>query len=437
LDFVLQFDATAFPPELVRLTRFGIWSYDFDREALPCFGEVVAGSDRTEARLERLAETGKPDAILFRGWFGTCKASWVNNFDRVASGAAEFAARVCNQFALGIRTAPNEQLAEARVEQADPFSFARPGMRDAMARMSTHALGKLWELLFHLEIWNVGFCARTVAEIVRRGALGPEPIRWCSPHTPGHLIADPFAFERDGIEHLLVEEYPQGGKGTICRVVNSAGAGLELQTELEEPFHLSYPYVFESEGELYCVPESYQARAVRLYRRLGNHWQYEADLLTGVPLVDPTLFEHDGLYWILGSRQDDGAWGNLNLYAFYAHSLRGPYQPHPLNPVKCDIGSSRPAGRPILVDGQLFRPAQDCSRTYGGALVLNRIVKLSPTEYEELPQVRLEPRSNWPYASGLHTLNATRSGSVIDAKAFVFDVFAWRKNWTRLHEVLR
>ena len=41
---------------------------------------------------------------------------------------------------------------------------------------------------------------------------------------------------------------------------------LSVSIVLAEPFHLSYPYVFEWQGSHYMIPESGAAKSVRLYR---------------------------------------------------------------------------------------------------------------------------------------------------------------------------
>ncbi len=57
--------------------------------------------------------------------------------------------------------------------------------------------------------------------------------------------------------------------------------------------------------------------------------------------------------------------GNLNV--FNAPSPLGPWTPHKANPVKNSKArkGQRPAGRPLVVDGQLYRFGQDCSTSYG------------------------------------------------------------------------
>lgn len=299
-------------------------------------------------------------------------------------------------------------------------------------------VAKLWELLFHVETWNVGFTSRTVDQIVRAGRVDPETVVWCKAHARGRFVADPFAYVENGREHVLVEDLDDRGRGRIATVVPPHGPDrLELAVDIEHPYHMSYPCTFVDDGAVYCVPETYQARRVSLYRRAGGTWKLVRTLLEGLPAVDPTLFKHEGRYWLFFTLQDDGAFGNLRLYAHHAESLLGDWRPHALNPLKCDIGSSRPAGAPHVVDGALLRPAQDCSATYGGAVVMNRIVKLSPTEFEEVAACRIEPIRPGPYPDGLHTINAMQSGSVIDSKRFAFHPLAWRHNRGRLHEIFK
>jgi hypothetical protein len=372
--------------------------------------------------------------VLHRGWFGTCRASWVNNVDRAHFGCADWCARVCAEIRL---RGSAGHLPGQVLRPIDRLPSSRETVRFLM-RSGAHLMARLWQLLLHDEVWNVAFSTKSVAEIVRAGAVDPASITWCGAHAPGCFIADPFAYDEGGVERIVVEELDSSGKGRICMLVPPHGPErLELAADLELEHHLSYPCIFVEDGAIYCVPEAYQSGCAPLYRRIDGEWVLERRLLDGLPVVDPTLFKHGGRYWIFCTLQDDGAFGNLRLHGFHAEQLHGPWLPHALNPLKCDIGSSRPAGSVVTLDGHLYRPGQDCSTTYGGAVVMNRIVTLSPTEFEEVAAARIEPPRGSPYPDGLHTLNPTRSGAVIDGKRFVFHPLAWLRNYRRLHEVFK
>lgn len=435
LDFIIALGAQPPRGALLNVARFGVWSFAHDRDPAPFLREILAGTSRTRASLDRLGSDPSEDVSLHHGFFGTCKGSWVNNLDRALLGCTDFCTRACAELShLG----EGELRREPR---AWPELATRaPGNRELvrfLLKSGGNTLAKLWELLFHVEVWNVGFTRASVEQIVRDTRIAAGGVTWCEPHKRDHFIADPFAYSYAGEHHVLVEDYVLG-KGRICRLVEPReGQGLELAVDFELPYHMSYPCTFSDEGETYCIPETYQFGKAALYRRVNGGWELVRTLLDGLPVVDPTLFKHDGRYWLLFTLQNDGAWGNLKLYAYHAERLDAEWRPHLLNPIKCDIGSTRPAGGVVWIDGELYRPSQDCSTTYGGAVVMNRIVALTPTEFAEVEAVRIEPIKTGPYPAGLHTINALGERAVIDSKKFAFDPFAWRKNWGRLHEVFK
>jgi hypothetical protein len=431
LDFVLRFDALPVADALLDLPRFGTWSFCQESLAAPCFREVVEGRPRTRIALERLTREGA--VCLHEGYFATCRASWVNNVDRARFGAADFAARVCAEIVHG---GGKRIFGVTPTRRSDDLAPRNRDLGRMLLKSSARAVEKLWELLFHVEIWNVGFSSKSVEDILRDARVDAPGVSWCKPHKPGHFIADPFAYVHGGQARVLVEDYDQV-KGKICSIDPANGRELDLAVDFDFPYHLSYPCIFEEEGETYCVPEAYQSKNASLYRRTNDGWSLVRTLIDGLPIVDPTLFKHEGRYWLFFTLQNDGAWGNQKLYAYHAPALAAPWVAHALNPVKCDIGATRPAGNVFSTGGRLFRPSQDCSSTYGGAVVINQIVKLSPTEFEEREAARIEPIAGGPYPDGLHTLNAMGDRSVFDSKKFAFDWLAWRKNWGRLHEVLR
>ena len=110
----------------------------------------------------------------------------------------------------------------------------------------------------------------------------------------------------------------------------------------------------------------------------------------------------------------------MPLFVWHARNLEGPWEPHALNPVKADIRSSRPAGTPFVHGGMLYRPAQDCSRMYGGGIVINRVVRLTPTEFAEEPAATVEPFSESPFRDGIHTLSGVGDLTLIDSKRHRF-----------------
>ena len=83
--------------------------------------------------------------------------------------------------------------------------------------------------------------------------------------------------------------------------------------------------------------------------------------------------------------------------------------------MKKSFGSARPAGRLFRRGGELVRPAQDCSRIYGGGIRLCVIDTLSETEFAEHEAELIRP-SFVPGAEALHTMSEAGGFQVYDAR---------------------
>jgi hypothetical protein len=236
----------------------------------------------------------------------------------------------------------------------------------------------------------------------------------------GHTYADPFLFERDGRHHLFVEDVPPGtGRGVISHVElrpGSTNAGPPVPV-LQADHHLSYPFVFSYDGEIYMIPESGEASQIQLYRASSfpTEWKLDRVLVDDIRAADATLLEADGRWWMLASVGGYGTTLGDELHVFFAASPLGPWTPHPANPVVSDIRAARPAGA-ILRDGdRVVRPAQDCSRRYGRAVSLREITVLDPLHYEERELERLEAR-DVQGARAVHTYARDGRYEAIDAR---------------------
>ena len=184
---------------------------------------------------------------------------------------------------------------------------------------------------------------------------------------------------------------------------------------------MSYPFLIQADQRVLCIPETSEAHEIALYEseHFPDRWAKVATLIAGAAIVDATLFQHGGHWWLAGSElADRGA--NCELHLWFAPSITGPWHPHPANPVKIDVRSARPGGTPFVVDGTLYRPAQDCSRTYGGRITINRVLTLNPLAFREEPFAFVEPEAAGPYPDGLHTLSQVGNVTLIDGKRVLF-----------------
>jgi hypothetical protein len=217
------------------------------------------------------------------------------------------------------------------------------------------------------------------------------------------FLADPFPIAReDGVTRLLAEEYDRGAaRGRIVALHTGDGGDVRSRTVwMDAGHHLSYPFVFTAGGAAQCIPEAASTRRVTSYD-LDSRTPHV--LIDRFAAADPTITEHEDHWYLFCTNRDDEPQTDLHL--FVAENWRGPWRPHPRNPVKSDARSSRPAGACFRLADALFRPAQDCSRRYGGGLVINRVTALSPTMFREQTVCTLDADAASPWPHGVHTIN--------------------------------
>ena len=226
------------------------------------------------------------------------------------------------------------------------------------------------------------------------------------------FVADPFLWRRDSRWHLFFEIKEKRSRlGSIGLATSEDAKQFRYErVVLREPFHLSYPYVFESGSQTYMVPECADTGSVRLYRakRFPDAWEFEATLLSGAPFADASLFEHGGLWWMFTSEPTHDI---LRLH--FAKKLLGPWTEHPSSPIVLgDPHVSRPAGRVVaLEDGRLLRFAQDDEPAYGKQVFAFAITRLDETSYEESPALDrpvLEPSNFGWNKYKMHHVDAHR-----------------------------
>src|SRR4029079_6775903 len=139
----------------------------------------------------------------------------------------------------------------------------------------------------------------------------------------------------------------------------------------------------------FWVPEMSAAGDGCIVHRLGadGEWRIAHHLLRGTTVVDPTIFQFGGRWWLFSA--DVRPARNLVLSGYYADDIAGPWSAHALNPLKCDLETARSAGRPFVIGDRTFRPAQDCRQTYGAAVVVMEVLELDPARFREVPVLRL------------------------------------------------
>jgi hypothetical protein len=231
--------------------------------------------------------------------------------------------------------------------------------------------------------------------------------------------ADPHVFFKDDIYNIFIEEYIFEKKKAHISLIEMQQSGKysDPVKVLEEPFHLSYPHVFDHNGTLYMIPETQQTHSINLYESTDfpYTWKHRSTLLDSVDAVDSTILFHKNKWWLFTNiAEPKGTSINNELYLFYSDNLLShSWNSHPMNPIISDVRRARPAGKILERNGKLIRPSQCRVPWYGYGIKLNEIIVLAENDYLEREIAFIEPK--WDKKlKGVHTICHENRLTMID-----------------------
>lgn len=422
LDVIVQLGFATLIGDILAAARHGVWAYGHGggntaRSGPAAFWEMYDQSTLIGATLTLQTEENGGGKVLYRS-FGATQSyeSLAENRYWLYRKAIPFAARCLRRL---YEHGPEALTASAPSCPDRPAHAGAPGSHHMLrffARVQRrHLVVRLQDRLkIRRDYWSLA--------VAQGGAPGTSLVGKVAPlQAPrGHFWADPLLVRHAGQLWLFFEDYDFAVRRAHISVAEVDGQGRlgEPRVALRTEHHLSYPFVFQWRGDYFMIPESASVNSVQLYRarEFPSRWDYVQDLLSGVKAVDATVHEHHGLWYLFAGVSESGGSTCDELFLFMAETPLGPWLPHPMNPIVSDVRCARPGGALFRQQGLLYRPAQNCARTYGHALAIMQVMELSPERYAEQHAYTIEP--DWlPGIYGCHTITMADDMMVLDCKS--------------------
>lgn len=263
-------------------------------------------------------------------------------------------------------------------------------------------LKRLWGKVAIGGEWRVVYRSRCNAERYRSLTV-PE----------GAWVADPFLYAVNGDHYLFVEFY-ESKKGQACLAYYKiiAGEAVFQGKVIEQPYHMSYPCVFEYNGEHYMIPETSANQTVDLYRatQFPTQWEKVKTLLSGKRYVDTTVIKRENEYRAISYRKSQQGW----VLDVFALDLK-QYTMTLLDSVQYASNIGRPAGG-FLQEEVLLRPAQNCVNKYGENLILYQVDQWTSDTYQE-HEIQQISAQDFPFhgkVDRIHTYNRDSMYECVD-----------------------
>lgn len=269
---------------------------------------------------------------------------------------------------------------------------------------------------FRKDIWRPIVARASIERIAAAGSLAGIPWRWLPAARGLAYTADPFGYWHAGRLHVFFENFDyRTAHGTIgVHVLDEDLRVRDSRIVLQEPWHLSYPFVFAWADEVWMLPEACASGTLTLYRARSfpDAWQpYARIVLDAVP-IDATLLESGGRWWMFYAPAGTERERLTHLHLATAPCPTGPWTPHPGNPVHVDPLGARPGGTAFERDGAVCLPVQDCRGSYGSGLRILTIQGLAQGSFSARSEPLITaPGGVEPFVAGCHTLAGVGGGA--------------------------
>lgn len=427
LDIIIKLGYGPINEELCGLSKYGLWSYpmtDCFSEAIDTTGyyEVIGRHPVIVSELVARMAARQIPLVLFRVTEATCAYSISLSRDKLYRRASLFVPRTIR----GLWQEGPEYMKKIEnrfgrtgtmITQIPPPAGLK-SLKNILKAGSifVHQVFKkiiytdpfTWVLLYQKASDN-NFETHSYKDFIK---LKP---------TSDRFWADPFVVNMKDKYYVFVEEFLyKANKGHIAVLeLDKNGQLQKTQKIIENPYHMSYPFVFQRDSAYYMIPETGGNRSIDLYKCTGFPWKWEfvKSIMKDINAVDTTLFYHNGKWWLftLIDEINSSLAVSPELYLFWSDDfLSDQWTGHPMNPVVTDVRYARPAGRIFIRDGNIYRPSQDCAGRYGNSFDINHILKLTCEDYEEMSVVKVKP--DWDKSlQGAHTFNSDKDFYILDA----------------------
>ena len=419
LNLLIRAGSGILKGDILNVCPNGILSFhhadnSINRGSLPGFWEVYEKNPRTGFVIQRLKDELDNGDVLFKGFIST---SWLYslNFLRLYEVANPFLNYVIDNV-----TSDHSKLI---VKNKTPYSYplyTTPTLLQTLKYLlntSFILFNKIFRKLLNKSYrWGVAYQFtdnwKDVTMWRSKKIANPN----------NRYLADPFLIKKGGAHYCFVEDYDfKTKKGSISAYKISKDGYEDLGIVLQEEFHLSYPFLFEYENEIYMCPETNEKKEIRIYKcvEFPGKWVFHKTLMSNVSAADTNIFKFNGKWWLFTNFDKSTVRDhNSQLYIYHnTNPVSHDWVAHEANPLIFDPLIARNGG--MICDGkEIYRvfQRQDFDM-YGAASGIAKIKILTTSQYEEEVYAEIEPRF-FKEIKGTHTYNFNNGLLVFDYVKF-------------------
>ena len=406
LDILLRVNTPGiFKGDILRSSKLGILSFHhgdnrWNRGGPPGFWEIYLKKPSTGFIIQILNEKLDGGDVLFRGNTPTNALFWQNNYYKIKNESYSYMLSLILKIRYGIplkSEAPqifdNKLYLIPKLHQTLKYQFML--IKNLVKKVFNSIIGVKDE-------WSVHYVKGNYDKVSMRKATKIN-------NPKGRFFADPFIVSYNDKDIIFLEDYSYKEKKAVIsaiEIISNKDYNI-LGTVIKENFHLSYPYVFDFENELYMIPESSADKSIRLYKCVNFplNWEYQHNLISNIDAADTTIHFINGKYWLLTNSNYNSKEHNSILECYYANSpLSKKWEAHSRNPIVFQNGG-RNGGYVLSKEKNILISQKYGFDRYGKSLEIKEIKKMNEREFKFNKVMDVNPNFDSKLI-GLHHLSS-------------------------------
>lgn len=402
----------------LKISRLGIISFHhgdnrWNRGGPPGFWETYYNKSETGFIIQLLTSSLDDGKVIFRGEFATKRLYTLNYFNLLRESNYNLINIIKKVLLNKVTIINDSDLNKSKIYKTPKISIVLMYLFYKIKLLSNMFLKKY--IFRKKQIWTVCYSRNSFDKVDFQNLVEIDNLK-------DRYFADPFVISKNNKKFIFVEDFSfKNNKGSISVIEIDENDHKKIYEKIiEENFHLSFPFVFFYENNLYMVPETAEANSIKLYKcnSFPHKWEYCYDLIPKINCADTVIFKRDDYYYLLTSTSFYNDFSSkLEIY-FADNPISNSWKPCKLNPIFFDIKNGRNGGL-IYKDNEIFRVAQTYGindlgdNQYGRKFSVNKIIQLNQEKFEEKNILNIQPdfKKN---LLGTHHMNSTDNFTVFD-----------------------
>lgn len=420
LDIILRHEFNIIRGNILQAAKYGIWSFhhadnSINRGGPAGFWEIVLKQPSVGVTLQKLTPELDGGLVIDKAFFNR-NWSFVRTSRLILEGSVSILFKNIKKLQNG-EFKPTKSLV-----YFNPL-YKAPGLKMVLKYMFlfySKLLGRAMEET-NYKIFGRRFDCWTLfigkGDFLNSTLFRLKPIKL----PKKEFWADPFIFNHNNDNYIFFENYnytTKKGKISCGKITNNELT--DIADVIETDYHLSYPFIFKENEDIFLMPESSANNRLEIYKciKFPTEWELHTTAFENEKVADAFFYiDKDKTKWLFINKQMDiNAPFESELYIYKVNSFDlKDLEPHKNNPVMINSEIARNGGPIFEYENEIYRPSQaNIDGIYGRALNINKIEKLTIDEYIENTIVTTYPNFHKGLIS-MHHLHQSNGLFVIDA----------------------